>query len=245
MKQIKGRDYKFREGEVLLIDKPLEWTSFDVVNHMRSFIRRNTHMDRFKIGHAGTLDPLASGLLIICTGKFTKKIDTYQGLIKEYCGSIQLGATTPTYDLETEVNEVFDTSNITTQEIEKARDTFIGTIKQVPPIYSAVKIDGKRAYMYARKDEEVIMKTKEITIHEFELPRIEIPQVDFRVVCSKGTYIRSLAYDLGRALNNGAHLTALRRTKIGDFSVNQAYTLEEFRESLLDYCSRNPNTEND
>lgn len=223
-------DYK--NGQVLLVDKPLTWTSFQVVNKIRWHIKQRFNIKKIKVGHAGTLDPLATGLLIICTGKQTKEINTYQGQIKEYTGTITLGETTPSYDLETEVNETFATEHITEALLKETTQQFIGNIQQKPPIFSAIKKDGKRLYELARKGETTEIKSREITISEFEITNINLPKVDFRVVCSKGTYIRSLAYDFGNALNSGAHLSALRRTKIGDFSVDNAVSIEQFIEEL-------------
>lgn len=214
---------QFLEGQILLIDKPLTWSSFQAVNKIKYTLIKNLDLPkRFKIGHAGTLDPLATGLLIICTGKFTKRLSELQGQIKEYTGTITVGATTPSYDLETEINETFPTTHITAELIEQTKKQFIGTIEQFPPIFSAIKKDGKRLYEHARKGEEIEIQSRKIEISEFEITRIELPEIDFRVVCSKGTYIRSLAYDFGKALKSGAHLTALRRTKIGNFSVDNA-----------------------
>lgn len=213
-------DYK--EGQVLLIDKPLKWTSFQVVNKLRWHIRQKFDIKKIKVGHAGTLDPLATGLLIICTGKFTKKIDTYQGQIKEYTGEITLGATTPSYDLETEVNKTFPTEHISETLIHETTKQFIGEIDQKPPIFSAIRKEGKRLYELARAGETTEIKSRKITIESFEITKVDLPKVEFRVVCSKGTYIRSLAYDFGNALNSGGHLSALRRTKIGTFSVDNA-----------------------
>src|SRR5690554_43562 len=214
---------EFQEGQILLIDKPLTWSSFQAVNKIKYALIKNLNLPKkFKIGHAGTLDPLASGLLIICTGKFTKRISELQGQIKEYTGTIVVGATTPSYDLETKVNENFPTEHITKELSEKVRMQFIGEINQFPPIFSAIKKDGKRLYEHARAGEEVEIQSRKIEIIEFEITRIDLPEIDFRVVCSKGTYIRSLAYDFGKALNSGAHLTSLRRTKIGNYSVNDA-----------------------
>lgn len=214
---------QFQEGQILLIDKPLTWSSFQAVNKIKYALIKNLNLPKkFKIGHAGTLDPLASGLLIICTGKFTKKISELQGQIKEYTGTITLGATTPSYDLETEINETFPTEHITDELILETTKQFIGEIDQFPPIFSAIKKDGKRLYEHARAGEEVEIQSRKVEIMEFEITRINLPEVDFRVVCSKGTYIRSLAFDFGKALNSGGHLTALRRTKIGDFSVDNA-----------------------
>lgn len=214
---------EFQEGQILLIDKPLTWSSFQAVNKVKYALIKNLGLPKkFKIGHAGTLDPLASGLLIICTGKFTKRITELQGQIKEYTGTITVGATTPSYDLETEINEKFPTAHITNELILETTKQFIGEIDQFPPIFSALKKDGKRLYEHARAGEEVEIASRKIEISEFEITRIALPEIDFRVVCSKGTYIRSLAFDFGKALQSGAHLTALRRTKIGDFSVENA-----------------------
>lgn len=214
---------QFLEGQILLIDKPLTWSSFQAVNKIKYTLIKNLDLPkRFKIGHAGTLDPLATGLLIICTGKFTKRLSELQGQIKEYTGTITVGATTPSYDLETGINETFPTSHITAELIEQTKKQFIGTIEQFPPIFSAIKKNGKRLYEHARKGEEIEIQSRKIEISEFEITRIELPKIDFRVVCSKGTYIRSLAYDFGKALKSGAHLTALRRTKIGNFSIDNA-----------------------
>jgi tRNA pseudouridine55 synthase len=223
---------EFQDGQVLLIDKPLNWTSFQVVNKIRWLIKRQFGIKKIKVGHAGTLDPLATGLLVLCTGKFTKKIDTFQAQHKEYTGTITLGATTPSYDLETEVNETFDISGLSSELIYDTTHQFIGDIQQKPPVFSALKKDGKRLYEFARSGEEVEIKSREIHISAFELTRVELPEVDFRVTCGKGTYIRSLAHDFGKALNNGAYLSALRRTSIGDFSVVDAIAIEEFEESL-------------
>ncbi len=221
-----GEDYK--NGQVLLIDKPLEWTSFQAVNKIRWHIRKRFDIKKIKVGHAGTLDPLATGLLVICTGKQTKSINEYQGQIKEYTGTFTLGATTPSYDLETEIDHTFDTTHITEELIHNTTQQFIGNIQQQPPIFSALKKDGKRLYEIARKGETTEIPTREIHISEFEITAIQFPKVDFRVVCSKGTYIRSLAFDFGKALNSGAHLSALRRTKIGNFSVENATSIENF-----------------
>lgn len=222
----------FLNGQILLIDKPLEWSSFQAVNALKWAIRKKFGLKKIKIGHAGTLDPLATGLLIICTGKFTKKIPELQGQVKEYTGTFTLGATTPSYDLETEVNETFPTAHITEASIKEATQQFLGEIEQIPPIFSALKKDGKRLYELAREGKEVEIKSRKIEILEFEITRIALPEVDFRVVCSKGTYIRSLAHDFGKALDSGAHLSELRRTKIGDFNVDNATTPTVFKENL-------------
>ena len=220
---------EYQLGKILLIDKPLTWSSFQAVNKIKYTLKRKYNLPKsFKIGHAGTLDPLATGLLIICTGKFTKKIPELQGMIKEYTGTITLGATTPSYDLETEVDETFPTQHITEDLIRETTKQFIGEIDQKPPVFSALKKDGKRLYELARAGEEVEIQSRKITIHEFEITKIDFPKVDFRVVCSKGTYIRSLAYDFGLALNSGAYLSALRRTKIGEFSVENSLRADEF-----------------
>jgi tRNA pseudouridine55 synthase len=222
----------FKNGKVLLIDKPLTWTSFQVVNKIRWEIKQKFNLKKIKVGHAGTLDPLATGLLILCTGKFTKKIDEFQAQKKEYTGTFTLGATTPSYDLETEINESFTIDHIDNDVIYAATQQFIGTIAQKPPIFSAIKKDGKRLYELARAGETIEIKSREVTISEFEITNIMMPNIDFKVVCSKGTYIRSLAYDFGRALNSGAHLSALRRTKIGDYNVNDAASIEGFISNL-------------
>ena len=218
----------YLSGKVLLIDKPLEWTSFQAVNKIRWHIKRKFGLKKIKVGHAGTLDPLASGLLIICVGKETKNISTYQGQIKEYTGTFTLGSTTPSYDLETEIDEQFPTDHITGELLEKTTQQFIGEIDQKPPIFSAIKKDGKRLYEIARKGQTTEIPSRKVTISEFEITKVDFPKVEFRVVCSKGTYIRSLANDFGKALNSGAHLSALRRTKIGDFSVSDALSIEQF-----------------
>jgi tRNA pseudouridine55 synthase len=217
----------FLAGEVLLIDKPLEWTSFDVVKKVRGRLLKKLNRKKIKVGHAGTLDPLATGLLVLCTGKATKKIESIQGAEKEYTGTITLGATTPSYDMETEVDREFDISGITSDKLEKAAQSFVGEQLQTPPVFSAKKIDGRKAYDYARKGEDVKMRQNHVHIYEFELKRIDLPQVDFRVRCSKGTYIRSLAYDFGQSLNNGGYLSALRRTAIGNYRVEDAMSVEE------------------
>jgi tRNA pseudouridine55 synthase len=222
----------YQNGQILLIDKPLSWTSFQVVNKLRWEIKQRFNLKKIKVGHAGTLDPLATGLLILCTGKQTKRIDTYQAQVKEYTGTFTIGGTTPSYDLETEINQTFPTQHITKDLIHKATKQFIGPIQQKPPIFSAIKQDGKRLYELARKGETAEIPTREICISEFEITHINLPIISFRVVCSKGTYIRSLAYDFGLALNSGAHLSALRRTKIGDFLVEKATSIEGFIKNL-------------
>jgi len=223
----------FLDGQLLLIDKPLGWSSFQAVNKLKWSIRKKFDLKKIKIGHAGTLDPLATGLLLICTGKFTKKINEYQGQVKEYTGTITLGVTTPSYDLETKIDQTYPTKHITKTLIESAVQNFIGEIEQVPPVFSALKKDGKRLYEYAREGKEVEIKKRVVTILDFEISKIEMPEVHFRVVCSKGTYIRSLAHDLGLALKSGGYLSSLRRTKIGDFDVNKAQDPNDFAERLL------------
>lgn len=216
-------------GQVLLIDKPLTWSSFQAVNKLKYVLKNRLDLPKkFKIGHAGTLDPLATGLLIVCTGKFTKRIPELMGQAKEYTGTIHLGATTPSYDLETKIDAVFPTDHITESLIKETVQQFIGEIDQKPPVFSAIKKDGKRLYEHARAGEEVEIEARKTTIHEFEITRIALPEIDFRVSCSKGTYIRSLAHDFGLALQSGGHLTVLRRTKIGDYNVDDAVTPEAF-----------------
>ena len=223
----------YLEGQILLIDKPLKWSSFQAVNKLKYILKRKYNLPKkFKIGHAGTLDPLATGLLIVCTGKFTKRITDIQAQAKEYTGTITVGATTPSYDLETEVDATFPTEHITAELIRTAIQQFLGEIDQKPPVFSAIKKDGKRLYEHARAGEEVEIAFRKTTIHEFEITRIALPEIDFRVKCSKGTYIRSLAFDFGKALNSGAHLSVLRRTKIGDFSVENGITPDEFEQQL-------------
>ncbi|TGN23078.1 tRNA pseudouridine(55) synthase TruB [Empedobacter tilapiae] len=213
---------KIQEGHVFLIDKPLDWTSFDVVNKIRWNIRKAYNLKKIKVGHAGTLDPKATGLLLVCTGKWTKRIDEFQAQEKTYTGTIKLGVTTPTYDLESEEYQTFPTEHITEGIIHEATKQFIGEIEQFPPMHSAVKVDGKRLYELAREGQEIERKARKITIHDFKITKINLPFVDFEVNCSKGTYIRSLAFDFGKAINSGGYLTALRRTKIGEFDVMNA-----------------------
>lgn len=220
-----SKQENFLAGQILLIDKPLEWTSFDVVKKVRNNIKIK------KVGHAGTLDPLATGLLIVCTGKMTKSIDSFMGQEKEYTGTFTIGQTTPTYDLESEPTEAVSIDHITLEDLEKARQPFVGEISQTPPIHSAVKVDGRRVYELARKGEEVKLKSRQVIISEFEFTKVDLPTIEFRVVCSKGTYIRSLANDFGEALGVGAYLSSLRRTRIGEFSVEKAYQLD----NLIDF----------
>jgi len=228
----------FRTGEVLLINKPLTWTSFQLVNKMKWLIKNHPSLllegkkIQPKIGHAGTLDPLATGLLIVCTGKQTKNIESYQAQEKEYTGTFYIGATTPCYDMEKTIDRHYPTEHITDELIQETTNQFTGAILQTPPLFSAIKINGKRAYDIARAGETAEIKSKEITISVFEITRIAIPEVDFRVICSKGTYIRSLARDFGEALLSGAHLTALCRTRIGEYKLSDAMDIEEFEAGL-------------
>lgn len=228
--------FRFEEGEVLLMNKPYRWTSFDVVGKMRKLIRERAGIHRIKIGHAGTLDPLATGLLILCTGKFTRRIEEFQGLEKEYTGTFVLGATTPSFDLETAVDHTTDISGRDPDEffgsIREAAEAFTGTFDQVPPAFSAIRVDGKRAYLSARKNQEVEIKPRKVTVSGFEITRIALPEVDFRIACSKGTYIRSLARDFGERLGCGAHMTALCRTRIGPYHLRDAWEIEAFAASL-------------
>ncbi len=218
----------YQNGQILLIDKPLKWSSFQAVNKLKHHLINTVGLPKkFKIGHAGTLDPLATGLLLICTGKFTKKISELQGQAKEYKGTFFIGATTPSYDLETEIDEQFDISHINNDLIHETVKQFLGEINQKPPLFSAIKKDGVRLYEHARAGETIEIESRKTTIHEFEITRIALPEIDFRIVCSKGTYIRSIAFDFGKAMNSGSHLTALRRTKIGAFEVKNAVSILE------------------
>ena len=225
--------FPVEEGSVFLIDKPLDWTSFDTVNFIRALFKRFYGIRKLKVGHAGTLDPLATGLLIICIGPMTKQIEAYQAQIKTYTGTMLLGQTTPTFDLESEPDQFFPTEGITEAQIDATRQKFIGDIKQHPPKYSAIKIKGKRAFDYARSDEEIELKARDIHIEDFKVSTERFPELDFEVVCSKGTYIRSLAHDFGRELGNGACLKSLRRTRIGDFKVEDAWQLEDLKNEII------------
>jgi tRNA pseudouridine55 synthase len=219
--------FDFLSGETLLVNKPHGWTSFDVVNKVRYTIKKELGIKKIKLGHAGTLDPLATGLLILCTGKSTKKIDEFIAYDKEYTGTFTLGATTPSYDLETEPDRHFPTDHISEETVRETAKQFTGAIRQVPPMFSAKKIDGKRAYKYARKDQEIEMRANSIVISAFEITAVALPEVHFRIACSKGTYIRALARDFGEALNTGAHLTALCRTRIGPWHLRDAFEVED------------------
>lgn len=222
MKNIQDKVFSFAEGELLLVDKPLSWTSFDVVGKLRNTMKPL----KLKVGHAGTLDPLATGLLIVCTGKLTKKIDLIQAEDKEYTGIITLGATTPSFDLETPIDQTFELSQLTEKDILETAKSFEGELEQYPPAHSAVQINGERAYEKARRGETVELKSRKVFVHEFEVEKIELPHVYFRIKCTKGTYIRSIASDFGIRLNNGGHLSALRRTMSGDHHVDNAWNLE-------------------
>lgn len=222
----------------MLVNKPLDWTSFDVVNKIRIAATQHCRLHeaqfgkRLKVGHAGTLDPKATGLLVICTGKNTKKINDLTGLDKEYEGVITLGATRPSFDLETEIDQTFDTAHITESLLQTIRQQFVGEIEQVPPMYSAIKVDGKRVYEMARRGEKVALKSRKLVIHQFDITRFEMPEVTFRIRCSKGTYIRSIAHDFGKALNSGGYLSALIRTQVGDFKLQDAWNLTELIEVI-------------
>ncbi len=226
--------YNFRKGEILLVDKPLGWTSFDVVNKLRYPLKRKYNIKRLKVGHAGTLDPLATGLLVICTGRKTKEITSFINDVKVYTGIIKLGATTPSYDLETEINETFPTEHITQELINEVKVQFLGTIQQVPPIFSAKKVDGKRAYKAARNGEEIIMKANDIIVFELELELKEDNEVHFYIKSSKGTYIRSLAYDIGKTLKSGGHLIKLRRESSGEFEIQNAESIEHWQNLITE-----------
>lgn len=222
----------FITGEILYFNKPLGWTSFDLVNKFRYKLCRKLQMKKIKVGHAGTLDPLATGVMIVCTGKATKRIDEFQYQTKEYVATLRLGATTPSFDLEKEIDAVYPTEHITRESVETVLQSFVGTIQQVPPVFSACKVDGKRAYELARKGKEVELKSKTLVIDELELLECELPDIKIRVVCSKGTYIRALARDIGEALQSGAHLTALERTRIGKVTLDKCMSTEEIDDFL-------------
>lgn len=220
------------EGEILLVDKPLRWTSFDVVNSLRTFAKMGLGIKKLKMGHAGTLDPLATGLLIICTKKMCKRIEEFKDFDKEYTGTFTLGATTPSFDLESEVDRTFPYDHITEEMILETSQKLSGTFYQLPPIFSAIQIDGKRAYEYARKGQEVVIQPKQITVPVFEITSLELPVVGFRIVCSKGTYIRAIARDFGAMLHSGAYLSSLRRTRIGPHAIEDARTPDEWKTLL-------------
>jgi len=227
----------YKSGKMILVDKPLNWTSFDVVNYLRMELRKKANIKEIKVGHAGTLDPLATGLMIVCTGKWTKRINEFQDMDKEYIGQFTLGATTPSFDVETEIDATYPVDYITEDMIRQAAESFMGPSEQVPPVFSAVKIKGKRAYEYAREGKEVLIQPKSIIILAFDITLIEDNIVTFRIRCSKGTYIRSLARDFGKQLGSGAYLSQLRRTAIGDFLVVNAITPAEFSLELTDHLT--------
>jgi tRNA pseudouridine55 synthase len=224
--------YDFLAGEVMLVDKPYGITSFRVVDKLRYLLKKKYKLKKLKVGHAGTLDPLATGLLILCTGKLTKSINDYMAQDKVYTGTITLGATTPSYDLETEFDQIFPFEHINEEQLKLASASLTGILEQTPPVFSAKKIDGEAAYEKARRGEEVVMRKAQVTVSKFELTKINLPEVDFLIECSKGTYIRSLAHDFGSKLNNGAHLSALRRTASGNFCVSEAKSMEEWEEVI-------------
>jgi tRNA pseudouridine55 synthase len=234
---MQAEDYK--NGQVLLIDKPYTYTSFDAVNKLRYRLKKITGDKKIKVGHAGTLDPLATGLLIICTGKKTKTIDEIQAQTKEYTGEIELGKTTPSFDLETDFDQTFPTEHISKELIEKARLSFLGEIKQIPPSFSAIKVDGKRSYELARKGKEVVIEARTVQIDAFDIDSSEFPILKFRIVCSKGTYIRTIANDFGKVCQSGSYLKALRRTKIGDFDIKDAHELDVYVQQLEDLINAN------
>ena len=230
----------FKEGEIIYIDKPYKWTSFGVVNKVRYFVCRKQGVKKIKVGHAGTLDPLATGVMILCTGKATKKIEDFQYQTKEYIATLMLGATTPSFDLEKEIDATYPTEHITRELVEETLKQFVGEIQQVPPTFSACKVNGKRAYELARKGNDVELKAKTLVIDEIELLECELPVIKIRVVCSKGTYIRALARDIGQALNCGAHLTALQRTRVGDVTLDKCMQLDDF-EAWIEQQEIEPN----
>lgn len=215
-----------QEGQLILVDKPLQWTSFQVVNKIRWLIRKKFNLKKIKVGHAGTLDPLATGLLLICTGKMTKQIEGLMGKEKTYTGTLVLGASTPSYDLETEIDKYYGYDHISTELLDEIKEQFTGTILQKPPLFSAIKRDGKRLYEHARAGEQIEVPSREVQIHDFQLTRVSLPEVDFKICCSKGTYIRSIAHDFGQALGSGAYLKTLCRTSIGNYRLDDADSLE-------------------
>lgn len=233
MERTELMQFDFEQGEILLIDKDINWTSFDVVNKIRNLIKKAHNLNKIKVGHAGTLDPLASGLLIVCTGKSTKLISQFQNQEKEYTGSLFLGATTPSYDKETEVDKKYPTEHITNELIYESTKKFIGLIEQVPPLFSAINVKGVRAYELARSKKETQLESRKVHIKKFEIENIKMPVINLNVICSKGTYIRSLVRDYGESLNTGAYLTSLRRMRIGEFQVTDAINIKQF-EYLLE-----------
>lgn len=235
MRYSESKDFDFIRGEILVLNKPIDWTSFDLVNKVRIMLCRFMKIKKLKLGHAGTLDPKATGLMVLCSGKLTKQIDEIQADEKEYVAIIKVGAVTPSFDLETEESDHFPTDHITREMIENVLLKFVGSIEQIPPDYSAIKVDGKRAYKLARKGKEIELKPKLLVIKEIELIRVELPEIEIRIVCSKGTYIRALARDIGEALNSGAYLIGLKRTRIGPYSLDQSMDLTELADMLSAY----------
>lgn len=233
--------FDFIQGEILVINKPLDWTSFDLVNKVRNMLCRLMKIKKLKLGHAGTLDPKATGVMVLCSGKLTKQIDEIQADEKEYVALLKVGATTPSFDLETEEDEQFTTAHITRETVENILPLFVGAIEQIPPAYSAIKVNGKRAYKLARKGEEIELKSKMLVIKEIELLRFDMPEIELRIVCSKGTYIRALARDIGKALNSGAYLIGLKRTRIGEYTIGNSVELSELADLLSDYFQNNNN----
>ena len=231
----------FIAGEVVYFNKPLDWTSFDLVNKFRYELSRKMQIKKIKVGHAGTLDPKATGVLIVCTGRATKRIDEFQGQAKEYIATLMLGATTPSFDLEKEIDATYPTGHITREKVENALNRFVGSIRQIPPAFSACNVDGKRAYQLARKGKDVPLKAKELVINELELLEYRLPVIKIRVLCSKGTYIRALARDIGQALDSGAHLIALERTRVGDVTLEQCINTGDIDSFLHDAFLMNDN----
>lgn len=242
MRYKESKDFDFIRGEILVLNKPLDWTSFDLVNKVRIMLCRLMKIKKLKLGHAGTLDPKATGVMVLCSGKLTKQIDEIQADEKEYIALLKVGATTPSFDLETEEDEQFATAHITRETVENVLPSFVGAIEQVPPAYSAIKVDGKRAYKLARKGTEVELKSKMLVVKEIELMRFELPEIELRIVCSKGTYIRALARDIGKALKSGAYLKGLVRTRIGEYSIDQSLDLTELADMLSAHFNTNKNT---
>lgn len=242
MNYIATKEFDFLQGEILVLDKPLDWTSFDLVNKVRNMLCRLMKIKKLKIGHAGTLDPKATGVMVLCSGRATKQIDDIQADEKEYVALLKLGATTPSYDLETIEDESFPSEHITLVQILQVLKSFEGSIEQIPPMFSAVKVDGKRAYKLARKGKEIDLKPKSLFIKEIELLRFDMPELELRIVCSKGTYIRALARDIGVALNSGAYLIGLKRTRIGSYSIDQSMSLAELADMLSAYFNLQQNS---
>jgi tRNA pseudouridine55 synthase len=235
MRYKESKDFDFIRGEILVLNKPLDWTSFDLVQKVRNMLCRHLKIKKLKIGHAGTLDPKATGVMVLCSGKLTKQIDEIQADEKEYIALLKVGATTPSFDLETEEDEQFEIAHITRESLENILPSFVGAIEQVPPVYSAIKVDGKRAYQFARKGKEVEMKSKMLVVKEIEILRFELPEIELRIVCSKGTYIRALARDIGKALHSGAYLIGLQRIRIGGYTIEKSLDLTELADMLSEY----------